>query len=189
MYLTSNSRPDIQHAVHQCAQFTHNPRASHEQAVLWICRYLKGDKHLVFQPNRKLILNCYMGANFAGLWKVEKEDYSVCVELRKGYVLVLGGCPLTCTSRSQSEIALSTREAEYIALSTAIRDLLPTRAFLKEIGDKMQLSYCHMSKILSRVCEDNIGKIQLAEATNKVTFWTMHIAAKYHFFREHLMMK
>jgi len=30
MYLTSNSQSDIQYAVHQCARFTHNPRASHE---------------------------------------------------------------------------------------------------------------------------------------------------------------
>jgi len=63
---------------------------------------------------------------------------------------MLGGCPLTWASRLQSEIALSTTEAQYIALSTAMRDLLPTRALLKEIGDKMQLSYCQQSKILSR---------------------------------------
>jgi len=25
MYLASNSHPDIQYAVHQCARFTHNP--------------------------------------------------------------------------------------------------------------------------------------------------------------------
>jgi hypothetical protein len=33
MYLSSNSRPDIQFAVHQCARFTHSPRKSHEEAV------------------------------------------------------------------------------------------------------------------------------------------------------------
>jgi len=42
MYLTLNSQPHIQFIVHQCARFTHNPRASHEQAVLQICHYLKG---------------------------------------------------------------------------------------------------------------------------------------------------
>jgi len=78
-------------------------------------------------------------------------------------------------------------KAEYIALSTTMRDCLPTRALLKENGDKMQLSYCHKSKLLSRVWEDNNGAIQSAEdATKKVTFWTKHIAVKYHFFWEHL---
>ena len=42
MYLCSNSRPDIQFAVHQCARFTHQPKHSHELAILRICRYLKG---------------------------------------------------------------------------------------------------------------------------------------------------
>jgi len=42
MYLASNSRPEIAFAVHQAARFTHCTRASHKDAVLWICTYLKG---------------------------------------------------------------------------------------------------------------------------------------------------
>ena len=33
MYLAANSHPDIAFAVHQCAHFTHCPRASHERAL------------------------------------------------------------------------------------------------------------------------------------------------------------
>ena len=69
--------------------------------------------------------------------KLKKSD-PVCVKSRTGYVLLLGGCPLTWASRLQTEIALSIVEAEYIALSTAMRDLLPGRALLKEIGAKLQ---------------------------------------------------
>ncbi len=127
-----------------------------------------------------------MDADFAGLWKVESESDPVCVKSRTGYILLLGGCPLTWASRLQTEIALSTVEAEYIALSTAMRDLLPGRALLKEIGAKLQLSFCKESVILSKVWEDNTGTIWLAEAANSVTFCTKHIAVKYHFFRSHL---
>lgn len=100
MYLTSNSRPDIQYAVHQCACFTHNPRASHEQAILRICHYLKGtqDKGLVFKPDAALALDCYVDADFAGLWRVEHELDPICVKSRTGYVLLLGGCPLIWAS-------------------------------------------------------------------------------------------
>ena len=42
VYLASNSRPDISFAVHQCARFTHTPKALHGEAILRICRYLKG---------------------------------------------------------------------------------------------------------------------------------------------------
>ena len=76
MYLTLNSQPDIQFAVHQCARFTHNPRASHKQAVLRICCYLKGtwDKGLIFRLKASLALDCYVDADFAGLWKVDHES-------------------------------------------------------------------------------------------------------------------
>ena len=44
LYLESNKRPDISFAVNQCAQFTHNTKASHNTAVNRICRYLQGTK-------------------------------------------------------------------------------------------------------------------------------------------------
>ncbi len=95
MYLSSNSRPDIQYAVHQCARFTHFPKASHEQAILQICRYLKGtrNKSLVFKPSSQLSLDCYVDADFAGMWNVENSLDPICVKSRTGYVLTLGGCP------------------------------------------------------------------------------------------------
>ncbi len=69
-----------------------------------------------------------MDADFAGLWKVENESDAVCIMSGAGYVLLLGGCPLTWASRLQTEIPLSTVKAENaVALSTAMRDLLPGR--------------------------------------------------------------
>ena len=40
LYLASNTIPDISFAVHKCARFTHNTKASHETAVKRICWYL-----------------------------------------------------------------------------------------------------------------------------------------------------
>ena len=42
MYLANNTRPDIAHAVHACARYTHHPKKSHARAVKHILRYLKG---------------------------------------------------------------------------------------------------------------------------------------------------
>ena len=52
LYITANSKPDISFAVHQCAKFTHNAKASHEDAVLRNCRYLKGtiNDGMIFKP-------------------------------------------------------------------------------------------------------------------------------------------
>ena len=93
MYLASNARPDIQFAVHQFARFTHNPKESHGEAIKRICRYLAGtkDKGTTFSPTKELILDCYVDADFAGLWSFEGDQDPVCVKSRTRYVVTLGG--------------------------------------------------------------------------------------------------
>jgi Reverse transcriptase (RNA-dependent DNA polymerase) len=115
MYLSSNTRPDIQMAVHQCARFTHFPKKSHKEAIMRICRYLKGTKTrgLIFKPEDEM--------------NAEDHQDPVCVRSRTGYCLTLDSCPVLWVSKLQTEIALSTVEAEYIALSQSMRDLLPMR--------------------------------------------------------------
>jgi hypothetical protein len=185
LYLSSNSRPDIQFAVHQCARFTHDPKASHEEAIKRICRYLKGTKTqgMTFKPDSTMQLNCYVDADFAGLWNVEDDQDPVCVKSRTGYVLTLGNCPLLWVSKLQTEIALSTTEAEYIALSQAMRDLIPMRSLLQEIGTKLNLEFAKPALVHSKVFEDNNGALTLANAP-KMNPRTKHIAIKYHHFRE-----
>ena len=77
------------------------------------------------KPTTDLTLDLYANADFAGLWKVEDADDPTCVKSRTGFVMTLGGTPVLWSSKLQSEFALSTCEAEYIALSTAMRELLP----------------------------------------------------------------
>jgi hypothetical protein len=52
-YLQGHSRPDITTAVSQCARFTHNPKRSHEKALIWIGQYIKHTRTrgLIFKPN------------------------------------------------------------------------------------------------------------------------------------------
>ena len=40
-----------------------------------ICRYLQGNKDnvLVFNPYKKLVVDCYADADFAGLWGHEED--------------------------------------------------------------------------------------------------------------------
>ena len=185
LYLSSNSRPDIQFAVHQCARFTHHPMNSHADAVKRICRYLKGtmDKGLEFVPSKEMELDLYVDADFAGLWNYEPDQDPVCVKSRTGYVITLGGCPVTWVSKLQTEIALSTLEAEYIALSTAMRDLLPMRRVLTEIGTQLKLDFMKPAMIHSTIFEDNNGALGLAKAP-KISPRTKHIAVKYHWFKD-----
>ena len=61
------------------------------------------------------------------LWNYEDDQDPVCVRSRTGYVMSLGGAPIHWVSKLQTEIALSTTEAEYIVLSQALRELVPLR--------------------------------------------------------------
>jgi hypothetical protein len=187
LYVSSSTRPDIQFAVHQCARFTHNPRRSHEIAIKRIGRYLAGtkDKGITFKPTNEPTLDCYVDADFAGLWGYEDSQDPVCVRSRTGYVLTFGGCPLLWVSKLQTEIALSTTEAEYIALSQAMRDLLPTQTLVQEVQEALDIHLSGPPKTLSTVFEDNQGAVALAQAL-KLNPWTKHIGIKYHFFRDYV---
>lgn len=104
-------------------------KASYKEAVKHIYRYLQGVKEnrLLLSPTNDLTLDCYVDANFAGTYGYKDDQDPICVKSRTGFVLTLGGCPIAWSSKLQSEIALSTNKAKYIALSQALRDLLPTK--------------------------------------------------------------
>ena len=186
LYLASNSRPEIAFAVHQCARFTHNPKVSHGQAVKRICRYLKGtkDRGMILTPSKNLTVDCYVDSDFAGQWNAEDPQDPLCVKSRTGYVLMVAGCPVHWVSKLQSEIAVSTMEAEYIALSLAMRDLLPLRGLVAEIKGMFGAKILPC-RAYSKVFEDNNGALLLA-TTPKMTPRSKHIAVKYHFFKENV---
>ena len=52
---------------------------------------------------------------------------------RTGYTIYYANCPVIWSSKLQTEIALSTTEAEYIALSQSLRDVLPLISLLREL--------------------------------------------------------
>ena len=188
LYLAANSHPEIAYAVHQCARFTYNPKASHGAAVKRICHYLQGTKMkgLILEPSKQLTVDCFVDADFAGQWNVENPEDPVCVKSRMGYVHLVGNCPVQWVSKLQSEISVSTMEAEYISLSTAMRDLIPLQTLVDEVKDLIGASTlpCRM---YSKVFEDNNGTLILASMP-RMTPRSKHIAVKYHFFKEHVRM-
>jgi len=76
-------------------------------------------------------------------------------------------------------------EAEYVALSQAMRDLLPMRSFLKETGKRLKLEFGGKAMLHSTVFEDNNGALSLAN-TPKMNPRTKHIVVKYHHFGENV---
>jgi hypothetical protein len=195
-YLAQNSRPDISYAVHQCARFCTRPTALHELAVKRIARYLllTKDKGLILKPSKTFNLDMYVDADFAGMWHQEHTHLRENVLSRTGYIITFCGCPIHWASKLQTEIALSTTEAEYIALSMGTRELLPLRRILQEITQHSLVHLPipdHYSTTMSsnmqatRVYEDNASCIVLAHSEG-IKQRTEHISIKWHHFRDQI---
>ena len=182
-YLQGTSRPDISMGTHQCARFNAEPKLCHEKAIKRICKYLLAtrDKGIIFKPDVSRGLECHVDADFAGGWADGDQSNPESVLSRAGYVISYAGCPIYWCSKMQTEIALSTTEAEYIALSMAMRDVLPFLNLMSEIKAFLPVSN-QEPKFFCKVWEDNQSCIKVAKSP-KFTPRTKHIALKYHHFR------
>ena len=182
-------RPDITFAVSSAACYAHSPRLSHEKALICIGQYLKGTKQygLVLRPTENLVIKCYVGANFAGLWNFEDPADPASVKSRTGFVLLIANCPVLWKSLSQKSISCSTMEAEYHALSTAMRHLLPLRELFKTVAGALALPGDEPVKFRTTVWEDNNGALTLARmGTGRSTPASKFYAIKVHWFQSHL---
>jgi hypothetical protein len=130
------------------------------------------------------------------LFSVEDKQHPFCVKPWTGYVIFYQGASLMWASEMQTQVALSTMEAEYIALSQSMRHLIPTCKALKEImpivfETKPVITYHSHLKAFdntigtaqyvipqSTVCEDNDACLKFAWMP-KLTPRTKHIAIPY----------
>ena len=123
-------------AVHQTARFSNNPKLCHEKAIQRLGRYLLHTKHkgIIYSPDTSKGLECYVDADFAGGWSQSDAEDAETVMSRTGFVIMYANCPVYWKSSLQTEIALSTAEAEYIALSQALREVIPLMTLFEEIN-------------------------------------------------------
>ena len=187
MYLCNNSRPDLAFAVNQCSRHSHRPTMKHAEYLKRVGRYLLAtrDKGMIFSPSNSLKMDCYVDADFAGLYGHEHEQDPHCVKSRSGFVIFVGGCPILWSSKLQSEIACSTMEAEYIACSTACRDLLPLMDLVREVATAVDLPIDEVTDLHSTIWEDNVGALTFVHLELPcMTPQSKHIATKYHWFRQ-----
>jgi hypothetical protein len=178
-YLATSTRPNCLYAVHQCARFLANPRLLHEQAVKRIVRYLKGalDKGIILKPDKERGIQCFVDEDFARGYNKTTSDDPVSVFSRTGYVIFYSGCLVPWVSKLHSEISLTTVEAEYIALSQTMRDIIPFTDHIMEM-DGIYEDISPKPSIHCTLFEDNNEALELARAP-RCRPHTKHIAFKY----------
>jgi hypothetical protein len=196
-YIQGHTRPDITFSVSQCSRFTHSPTRLHERALERIGQYLKGTKnkglilHPIHSNDGEFKIDCYVDADFAGLWGYEDTQDPSCVKSRTGYVIFLNDCPVVWSSKLQTDIATSTMESEYNSLATSMRDLIPLqhllRAIIRGLGHHDIKKTTFHKTLRTTVHEDNTGALKLATMEpGRMTPRSKHYGIKYHWFREKL---
>jgi hypothetical protein len=176
------------YAVHQIAKYSTDPREPHGEAIRYLVRYLKKtcDLGVRFKPNAEKGFECYCDADFSGNWNKTFTDVDPSTaKSRSGWVVFYAGCPIIWASKLQSQGALSTTEAEYIAMSMALRDVIPIMDLIKEMREHNIPVICTKPYVYCKVFEDNSGALELARLP-KLCPCTKHINACYHHFREHV---
>ncbi len=183
-FLEKSTRLDIGYATHQCARFSIDPKESHAIVVKRIGRYLKGtrDQGLILDP-KDYSFEVFADADHSGNWKFnESADDIATAKSRTGYIIKYVGCPVVWHSKLQTEIALSSTEAEYVCLSESLRDTIPMMQLIKEIQDRGFKVPTTTPAIHCRLFEDNSGALELARVP-KLRSRTKHMNLKYHHFR------
>ncbi|GKD59136.1 retrovirus-related pol polyprotein from transposon TNT 1-94, partial [Tanacetum coccineum] len=117
LYLTA-SRPDLQFAICMCARYQARPTKKHLNAVKRIFRYLKGTIHrgIWYPKDSSIALTAFADANHAGCQDTHRST--------SGSMQLLGDRLVSWSSKRQKSDAISSTEAEYIALSGCCAQIL-----------------------------------------------------------------
>lgn len=126
LYLTVVSRPDISFSVLKLAKVVDKAKQKHWIQAKRLFRYLKitAEYQLVYKKGVDIDLKIFADADFAN-----DEDR----KSTSGFVAMLSGGPISWYSKTQTMIALSTMEAEYISLACALQESLYISQIMNEL--------------------------------------------------------
>lgn len=171
LYLAQCTRPDISFAVNMLSRFNKEPKSEHWTAVKRIMRYLQGTKdlRLVYTKDGNKNITGYCDAD----WASDMSDRKSCT----GNIFMFQGGAISWCSRKQQTVALSTAEAEYMAMSSATQEALWLRQLHVELG--LQLD----GPVI--IYSDNQSAIKLS-SNDCYLPRSKHIDIRHHFLRDHV---
>ena len=167
-YAALATRPDISFAISKLAQFLINPGRAHIEAAHRVLRYVSGTR------NRTLNL----GGAIPDLAGFTDSDWGGDCDDRKSisaYVFCLGDAAVSWKTKKQNSVALSSVEAEYMAMCQAAKEAVWLTGLLEDLGIDLEAPPV--------VYGDNQGALALAQ--NPVFHpRSKHIDIQYHYTRE-----
>lgn len=167
----TKTRPDLAYPIGLCARYMANPGIEHQKALAKIWKYLSHTSDLSLNYHSESpSITTYCDSDWGGDLATRRST--------TGYISLYRGGAITWNSRLQRTVALSSCEAEFMALKEAIKEQLYITSVLLEIkpliGQEISANI---------VYTDSQSAIDLAK-NPLYHHRTKHIDIQYHFVRE-----
>ncbi|XP_031258987.1 secreted RxLR effector protein 161-like [Pistacia vera] len=169
MYAMISTRHDLSFAISMLSRFMSNPGSEHWTALKWVLRYLNSSLSVGLKYSKRttmLDLVGFVDSNFAGDKDTRKSTTA--------YYFTLGGNCISWKSQLQPIVALSSTEAEYIAIADVFKEAVWLQGMLSEanLSDGKVIIY-----------SDSQSAIHLSK--NPVYHErTKHVDVRFHFVRD-----
>lgn len=170
MYLCVLTRPDIAYAVSFLSQYNNFYDETHWKHLKRVLKYLSKTKDYglkYVEGNSSLI--GFVDADWASC-SIDRKSYT-------GYIFKLSGSAISYECRKQKTVALSSTEAEYMALSEACKEAVYLRNLIFEINGGQ------IDNLPVNLLSDNQSSQKLA-CNPLFHRRTKHIDVRHHFIRE-----
>lgn len=128
MWVQVATCPNITYALSVLACFQSDPGPVHWKAMLHLLTYLKGTLtyKITYQCGGNIDLISFIDTDYAG-------DIDTC-QSTSGYVFTMASGPVSWSAKRQPTVALSTMEAEYMALTRGVQQALWMFSFMSKVG-------------------------------------------------------
>lgn len=124
------TQPDLSFSVSLLARFQANPGIEHWKALMHVIGYIKNTLNygLTYSHDLDLTPTAFVDADYG---RCRNTCHSTL-----GYVFMMAGGAITWSSKCQATVALSTIEAEYVAMSWCTQQMAWMHSWLDEIEIK-----------------------------------------------------
>ena len=185
---TCACRPDLQQAAKELSRVVSAPNDIDFDSAKRLLRYVKGTQELSLHikyareaehSNQELLLGVFTDSDWAACSRTRRST--------TGVMVFLGNTLLTSCSRTQPTVALSSAEAEYMALATGSIEARAIMNLCQELGFKVKGSLSQIDQkanYYDMFCDSTAAEGMVSQQKQLSGGRTKHIDIKHHFIRE-----
>ena len=175
LYLIKHSRPDLSNVVRELSKCMDKASIGTYQEMLGVVKFVLDTKTFCLKIQPK-----FDSKIFWNLKVFSDSDWAGDPETRisvTGFIVYLQNVPVCWRSKSQRGVTLSSSEAEYVAMSEAVKEIRFIYFILRDIGIEVELPIV--------VKTDNVGALFMTQ-NSSAGVRSRHVDTRYHFIRENV---